>query len=211
MGDTKRSRDYDWGDYSEKGDRIIAVLGWIVVLLITLYAGIYFGRQTRERARYAEREAPMAISTVQQEKPASVPAQPMAVTTPVPQPEPVKKPEPAPLAKPVVAVPVKTSLPAPATAKIEKPASPPPPPLAGPEKGFSVQVGAFGQAENAGRLKAMLEKKGFTVRVFGPEGSKNLFKVRVGNYASRGAAEAAEKILKDLVQQTLVVQNVPRR
>ena len=206
MGGSKRSRDYDWGDYSEKGDRIIAVLGWIVVLLITLYAGIYFGRQTRDRARYPGRQTPVEVSSVQQVEPVLTPQEPVSVSTPAPvpvEPKPVKQPAPAP---PPVQPVVK-----PAPDKAVSPAPVPAIPATAAEEGFSVQVGAFGQAENANNLKTMLEKKGFTVNVFGPEKPNGLYRVRVGSYVSREEAEKAEGVLKDLVQQTLVVKNVPRR
>jgi len=216
---SKKSKDYDWGEYSEKGDRIIAVLGWIVVLLITLYAGIYFGRQTRERARFAEREASVQISTVRDDTPSQpvVEAEPepavditQPAVIPVKEPEPVIKPVVVKKPEPVVEPPIEPA------AKIEETVPDVPvdrpaiiePPI--PHEGFSIQVGAFGQLINAQRLKEVLEEKGYSVHIISSKGPKSLHRVRVGLYDTREAADAAQVPLKDLVEQTLVVKNAPR-
>lgn len=225
MAGSKGSKDYDWGEYSEKGDRIIAVLGWIVVLLITLYAGIYFGRQTREKARFAEREAAVQISTVRDDTPSqpAVEAEPepavdvnQPAATPVPEPKPVVKPvvvkEPAPVVEP----PAKAGTAAETAANTEETVPDVPvdrpaiieSPI--PQEGFSVQVGAFGQLINAQRLKESLGEKGYSVHIISSEGPKALHRVRVGLYDTREAADTAQLHLKDLVEQTLVVKNAPR-
>ncbi|HOW43148.1 MAG TPA: SPOR domain-containing protein [Candidatus Omnitrophota bacterium] len=62
---------------------------------------------------------------------------------------------------------------------------------------FVIQVGAFTSKINAGKLAEKLSRQGYAVIVAEAlSGSRHIFKVRVGNYASRDEAVAAEKVLK---------------
>jgi cell division septation protein DedD len=62
---------------------------------------------------------------------------------------------------------------------------------------FVIQVGAFTSKVNAGKLAEKLSRKGYAVIVAEAlSGSRHIFKVRVGNYASRDEAVEAEKVLK---------------
>jgi hypothetical protein len=59
--------------------------------------------------------------------------------------------------------------------------------------GYSIQVGAFSNLENAVRLEALLEKRGIDAYYFRHE--SGLYKVRFGNHAAyRPAREEAEKL-----------------
>jgi cell wall-associated NlpC family hydrolase len=81
-----------------------------------------------------------------------------------------------------------------------KPPVPPKPPPALPGKevprmGYSIQVGAFTNADNAIRLAESLEKQGLTAYYF--HHKSGLFKVRFGDYPTREAARAkAEALLQ---------------
>lgn len=60
--------------------------------------------------------------------------------------------------------------------------------------GFSVQVGAFTQVENAARFETMLDRKGLDAYYFrDPSG---LFKVRFGNHANYTAARSQAEVLQ---------------
>ena len=66
---------------------------------------------------------------------------------------------------------------------------------AAPQKmGYSIQVGAFAQVDNAARLTKKLEKQGLDAFYFAH--SSGLFKVRFGNYASQGMALAEARKLQ---------------
>ena len=62
---------------------------------------------------------------------------------------------------------------------------------------FTIQVGAFKDKDTAESVVARLKKKGFTAFVVAPEGSDNLFNVRVGSFAARADAERAQTKLRD--------------
>ena len=62
---------------------------------------------------------------------------------------------------------------------------------------FTIQVGAFKDKDTAESVVARLKKKGFTAFVVAPEGSDNLFNVRVGSFAARADAERAQTRLRD--------------
>ncbi len=75
----------------------------------------------------------------------------------------------------------------------------PAPPPRGPEKravpqlGYTIQAGAFAAVENAARLTRSLQKKGLDATYF--VARKGLYKVRFGNFPTRGLARArAEEI-----------------
>jgi len=40
-----------WGPGNDRSDKIIAILGWIIALMLVLYAGIYFGQLEKKAAR----------------------------------------------------------------------------------------------------------------------------------------------------------------
>ncbi len=62
-----------------------------------------------------------------------------------------------------------------------------------PHLGYTIQAGAFAQAENAARLTRTLQQKGLDATYF--VAGKGLYKVRFGNFPTRGLARArAEEI-----------------
>jgi hypothetical protein len=64
-----------------------------------------------------------------------------------------------------------------------------------PLMGYSIQMGAFSHVANAVRLTASLERQGLDAYYYPHK--KGLFKVRFGNYSSRGAAlRKAESLLQ---------------
>jgi cell wall-associated NlpC family hydrolase len=68
------------------------------------------------------------------------------------------------------------------------------PPKALNRMGYTIQVGAFSQVENASRLTAALSKQGIEATYFLAE--KGLFKVRFGNFSSRTAALSKAESVK---------------
>ncbi len=79
-----------------------------------------------------------------------------------------------------------------------KPPAPPKPPPSLPGKevprmGYSIQVGAFTNADNAIRLTESLEKQGMTAYYF--HHKSGLFKVRFGDYPTREAARVKAEAL----------------
>lgn len=62
--------------------------------------------------------------------------------------------------------------------------------------GYSIQVGAFSQVDNAARLTKKLEKQGLDAFYFAH--SSGLYKVRFGNYASQGNAFGEARRLQQL-------------
>ena len=62
---------------------------------------------------------------------------------------------------------------------------------------FTIQVGAFKDKETADGVVARLKKKGFAAFVVAPDGSDNLFNVRVGSYTARADAERVQTKLRD--------------
>lgn len=73
---------------------------------------------------------------------------------------------------------------APVAASVKPPA--PAPKLA---SGFAVQIGTFGQKENADRLVAKLRGQDFPVYLSPTPGAKKLYRVRVGPVADRAEAQ----------------------
>ncbi len=79
-----------------------------------------------------------------------------------------------------------------------KPPTPPKPPLALPAQavprmGYSIQVGAFTNVDNAIRLTQSLEKQGMSAYYF--HHKSGLFKVRFGDYPTREAARIKAEAL----------------
>ena len=74
------------------------------------------------------------------------------------------------------------------------PAKPPAPPAREvPRMGYSIQVGAFTQVDNAMRLTESLEKQGMSAYYF--HHKSGLFKVRFGDYPTREAARMRAEAL----------------
>jgi cell division septation protein DedD len=111
--------------------------------------------------------------------PESRPA-PVAVLTPPPA-----KPAPPPAAQPA---PQATTKPAPASASA--PASRPA--ASGPKSGYVVQLAALNSRSEADAMVKRLSAKGYEAFVQAPaQNAPAIFRVRVGNYATRGEAETA--------------------
>ncbi len=109
---------------------------------------------------------------------------PEASDTPSPTAE--TKTEPAKTPEPEVAA----AKPAPRTTEVSKPAPEPIKPLdTGP---YVVQVGSFGQAENADKEAARLQKAGWNalVKVGNTSDGTIIYRVRIGYFKARGDAEA---------------------
>jgi cell division septation protein DedD len=62
--------------------------------------------------------------------------------------------------------------------------------------GYSIQVGAFAQLDNAARLTKKLEKQGLDAFYFAH--SSGLFKVRFGNYRSQANALTEARRLQEI-------------
>lgn len=73
---------------------------------------------------------------------------------------------------------------------------------------FSVQVGAFSSRAQADRIVKDLVTRGYTARVV--PGPRNLYRVRVGRYASRERAGAALTTMKQGGVDGMVVEAEPR-
>ncbi len=155
-----------------------------------------------EAAAPAASAAPPATASVSQPIATSTPSvsapQPLAASTPAkptPLPEP-KKPTPAPTA---AVTPPKPA--APAQAKVE-PAKP-----AASSVGFAVQLGAFGSAAEADKLRDRARAAGFSAFVEQVRTDKGtLNRVRIGPVASRGDADQ----LKAQVAAKLGVSGIVR-
>lgn len=78
-----------------------------------------------------------------------------------------------------------------------------PPTIAGSTKEYSVQVAAFPKQRDADALAAVLKQRGYDVRVWGEAAP---FRVRVGRYATREEAVAAQGRMKDSRVNGIVVE-----
>ncbi len=145
-----------------------------------------------------------------EQSPATTPAaaEPLVSEPAAPEPEPAGSVEPdspvvqptsqSPAAAPVSAAPIKVpDAPAPATA----------PPAAASGGDWLVQVGTFGKKDNAERLVASLQARGFEA-VLSPAatGAKPLFRVRVGPAGSRAGADELRARLQAAGQAGQVVR-----
>ena len=92
-------------------------------------------------------------------------------------------------------------LPAADTISTQPPPSPPPDVETGPH--FSVQVAAFRARGDAAALASRLKGRGFDVRVVGKQAP---FRVRVGRYATRADAIAAQARMKAAKVSGIVVE-----
>jgi len=71
--------------------------------------------------------------------------------------------------------------------------------VASEEPVYSIQVGSFRSIEQAYRLQDQLIKKGYQVRI-GPsivQGNGTWYRVRVGRYTDRGAADKSAQHLRE--------------
>lgn len=124
-----------------------------------------------------------------------VPVKPSAPTRPTPTPSVNTRP----VKPPTV---VRETRPA-TQPKPEVASKPPPPPVKSPKPGsggprYWLQAGAFRSAAQADSLKARLTLTGLPVRVVSGRGSNNIlwYRVRVGPYSSKSAANNGRKRLK---------------
>lgn len=148
-----------------------------------------------------------ATAAIEPLKPA--PAKP---AEPKPEPRPETKPQPKPAApapvasKPVAAKPAEPK-PAPAPAKPPAPKPVAPAPSATAKVGFAVQVGAFGDATEAGAMRERLRAAGFTAFTETVNTDKGkLTRVRVGPVLDRAAADQ----LKSQIQARTGVDGIVR-
>ncbi len=83
------------------------------------------------------------------------------------------------------------------------------PPPAGSQisGGFAVQIGSFGNRDNAERLVGSLRAKGFAAYMDQSSGGRKLYRVRVGPVAERQAADALSDQLAKAGQRGVVVPN----
>lgn len=128
-------------------------------------------------------------------KPAPKPT-PKPAPKPAPKPEPVKKAEPKPAPKPE---------PKPVT-KAPEPVPKPAPSQALPSGGWVVQVGSYGNQENAQAMRKKLEAKGYRVIVTSSQvNGKTFHRVRVGPYPQKSDATGAGTNLEKLLGQKVSV------
>jgi cell division septation protein DedD len=167
----------------------------------------------RVKALEVRSDVPVKVVALDAE-PAPVPA-PVATTAAVepPKPAPAKpveaKPEPKPQPKPVEPKPVATKPADPAPAPVKPPAPKPatPAPSATAKVGFAVQVGAFGDATEAGAMRERLRAAGFTAFTETVNTDKGkLTRVRVGPVLDRAAADQ----LKSQIQAKTGVDGIVR-
>lgn len=143
------------------------------------------------------------------EPPKPAPAKPAEAK---PEPRPETKPQPKPAdPKPVAPKPVATKpadpKPAPAPAKPPAPKPVAPAPSATAKVGFAVQVGAFGDATEAGAMRERLRAAGFTAFTETVNTDKGkLTRVRVGPVLDRAAADQ----LKSQIQAKTGVDGIVR-
>ncbi|MFZ5638215.1 MAG: SPOR domain-containing protein [Pseudomonadota bacterium] len=139
---------------------------------------------------------------------ATEPAKPVAppkAAEPRPEPKPLPKPADKPSEpKPVAAKPAETKpAPAPAKPPAAKPATSP----AAAKVGFAVQVGAFGDATEAGAMREKLRAAGFTAFTETVDTDKGkLTRVRVGPVVDRAAADQ----LKSQIQARTGIDGIVR-
>lgn len=164
----------------------------------------------RVKALEVRSDVPVKVVALDAE-PAPVPA-PVATTAAVepPKPAPAKpveaKPEPKPEARPVAAKPADPK-PAPVPAKPPAPKPAAPAPSATAKVGFAVQVGAFGDATEAGAMRERLRAAGFTAFTETVNTDKGkLTRVRVGPVLDRAAADQ----LKSQIQARTGVDGIVR-
>lgn len=153
----------------------------------------------------AEPATAAQTASVQSSPAVSAPV-PLADSTPATRPA-ALPPEPAKPAKPAVETPAKPiAKPAPTTVASAAPAATPARPAAA-DTGFAVQLGAFGSAEEAGKLRDRARAAGFSAFVEQVRTDKGVLnRVRIGPVASRADADQ----LKGQVAAKLGVSGIVR-
>jgi len=72
---------------------------------------------------------------------------------------------------------------------------------------YTIQVGAFRNKQQAGKLKNQLKRKGYSVKVISAGGKRSLYRVWVGRFKARKRAEtAAIKLTRTEKLKTLVLK-----
>jgi len=185
-------------DLSLDGRQIASIaVGALVILGVVFVLGLNVGRQMALRQAEAEGGADALAALDRAPAPPAEPVREESLTfhdrltreRAAPPPE--HREEPAP------AAPAPVPAPAPATAPPAETAAPAPPePAPGT---FSVQVGASQDRAEAERIAGRFRSYGPRVEAAEIAGKGTWFRVRVGSFPTR---EAAERYLKDLVRET---------
>lgn len=156
----------------------------------------------------AEGDAPAVASAAPASQPAAAPANPVSAAVPLGESRPATTatplpPEPKPAAKPAEKPVAEKPKPAPAPTQVaSRPAAP-----AASGTGFAVQLGAFGSAAEADKLRDRARSAGFSAFVEQVRTDKGLLnRVRIGPVASRGEADQ----LKAQVASRLGVSGIVR-
>jgi cell division septation protein DedD len=131
--------------------------------------------------------------------PKAVPPVPPAPVLPIAaaKPHPIRQPRPsqAPLFSPAVPTPPVASVAA----------------VAAVEGRYTIQVGAYAQAENSAETVATLSRRGYTPYVVEIHGARGLLHVvRVGRYPDRGTAARAASDLRRKARMEAIVQPVSK-
>jgi cell division septation protein DedD len=181
-------------DLSLDGRQIASIaVGALVILGVVFVLGLNVGRQMALRQGEADGGGD-ALAAL--DRPPGPPAEPVReesltfhdrLTREPAAPPPPPREEPAPPA------PAAAPEPAPPAAR-EPPPAPPPPPGA-----FSVQVGASQDRAEADRIAAKFRSYGPRVEEAEVAGKGTWYRVRVGSFPTR---EAAERYLRDLARET---------
>jgi len=196
-----------------KKQLVFAFMAAAVALVVTFLIGVWVGRDVRRPDSELVAEAPAGdITPDAPQPPTQVPPQdldynarlqmgaanttskPQEAVKPVDPPTPAAEtgpPETAP--KPAAATDTKKTTPDAKTTSEGKPATAAAAPSA---KGVMLQVGAFGSTKPADTLMNRLKKKGYDAFVFTAPSGPSRYKVRVGPFADRPAADAASARLK---------------
>lgn len=167
----------------------------------------------RVKAREVRNDVPVRVVALDAEpapKPAAEapkPAAPAAETKPVAVAKPAEPKPAAPKPAEPKPAPPKPAEPKPAATAAKPPAPKPATPPAAAKVGFAVQVGAFGDAAEAGALRERLRAAGFTAFTETVETDKGrLTRVRVGPVIDRAAADQ----LKAQIQSKTGIDGIVR-
>ena len=191
MSNSKEYRELQFSS----GQLVAVFLGVLVVGVIVFILGVSVGKKQGRLAAAAGISAPAKTETLAEKKPVALPeskvapkTEPGSKTTAGPQPEPKTAAPPA--GKTGGPTPPAEASAKPADSKpVESPA-PVPPAKAGT---YFVQVGAVDDKAAATAFARRIEKDGFPALVLDPLGTdkKTIFRVRIGPYATKEAAEDA--------------------
>jgi cell division septation protein DedD len=191
MSNSKEYRELQFSS----GQLVAVFLGVLVVGVIVFILGVSVGKKQGRLAAAAGISAPAKTETLVEKKPVALPeskvapkTEPGSKTTAGPQPEPKTAAPPA--GKTGGPTPPAEASAKPADSKpVESPA-PVPPAKAGT---YFVQVGAVDDKAAATAFARRIEKDGFPALVLDPLGTdkKTIFRVRIGPYETKEAAEDA--------------------